>query len=77
MNHYLILGVERDATRDEIEAAFRRASTMTYGQFGGGGAGGARTAQLETAYTVLTDPAKRAAYDRKLDEELERRADEL
>lgn len=77
MNHYLVLGVERNATRDEIETAFRLRSTMTYGQFGGGGAGGARTAELEAAYTVLTDPVKRTAYDRQLDEELSRRAGEL
>ncbi|NNC43855.1 MAG: DnaJ domain-containing protein [Acidimicrobiia bacterium] len=76
MNHYLVLGVERNATRDEIETAFRLRSTMTYGQFGGGGAGGARTAELEAAYTVLTDPVKRAAYDRQLDEELSRRTGE-
>ncbi|MBT8201580.1 MAG: DnaJ domain-containing protein [Acidimicrobiia bacterium] len=76
MNHYLVLGVERNATRDEIETAFRLRSTMTYGQFGGGGAGGARTAELEAAYTVLTDQVKRAAYDRQLDEELSRRTGE-
>ena len=66
-DHYIILGVPRDATSSEIEAGFRRVSTLTYGQFGGGGAGGKRTARIEEAYLVLRDPAKRAAYDKTLD----------
>ena len=65
-DHYIILGVRRDATRKEIEAGFRRASTLTFGQFGGGGAGGKRTARIEEAYVVLSDPKKRAEYDRFL-----------
>ncbi len=76
MNHYLVLGVDRNATQAEIENAFRLRSTMTYGQFGGGGAGGARTAELEAAYVALSDPAKRAEYDRQLDQELSRRAND-
>ncbi len=67
-DYYLVLGVGRDATRQEIEAAFKRMSTQTYVQFGGGGAGGKRTARIEEAYTVLSDPAQRAEYDRRLAE---------
>ncbi len=62
-DHYLVLGVERDASQAEIEAAFKRMSTQTYVQFGGGGAGGKRTARIEKAYAVLGDPERRAEYD--------------
>ncbi len=74
ISHYVMLGVDRNASADEIEAAFKRASTFTYGQFGGGGAGGKRTARIEEAYTVLRDPARRAAYDATLDDQLRKEA---
>ncbi len=66
IDHYLVLGVERNASQDEIEAAFRRVSTQTYVQLGGGGAGGKRSERLEEAYAVLRDPLRRAAYDATL-----------
>ena len=65
IDHYLVLGVGRGATRQEIEKAFKRVSTQTYSLLGGGGAGGKRTARIEEAYAVLRDSERRAAYDRR------------
>ena len=69
INHYLLLGVERDATPEEIERGYKRVSTQTYVMLGGGGAGWKRTPAIEEAYVTLRDPVKRVAYDKLLDEE--------
>ncbi len=66
LNHYLVLGAERDASQAEIEAAFTRVTTQLYAQFAGRGAGGEQTALIEEAYAVLRDPARRAEYDKQL-----------
>ncbi|HEY5650848.1 MAG TPA: DnaJ domain-containing protein [Acidimicrobiia bacterium] len=63
INHYLVLGAERDASLQEIEAAFTRATVQLHTQLAGRGAGGKQTARIEEAYTVLRDPARRAEYD--------------
>jgi molecular chaperone DnaJ len=66
MNHYLVLGVEKDASQTEIERAFKRVSTQNYTLLGGIGMGGKRTALIEEAYAVLKDPQRRAEYDKTL-----------
>lgn len=66
LNHYLVLGADRDASQQEIEAAFTRAVTQLAAQFGGRGAGGKQTVRIESAYAVLRDPARRAEYDKQL-----------
>jgi len=66
VNHYLVLGAERDASQQEIEAAFTRVTTQLYAQFAGRGAGGKQTARIEETYAVLRDPMRRAEYDKRL-----------
>src|ERR687885_1633508 len=75
-NHYDVLGLERDASTDDVRSAYRLRSHMfhpdkyeTYPE--------PLRSQLKTeaakefkkltaAYDVLRDPAKRAAHDRDL-----------
>jgi len=56
-DYYEQLGLPRDATRAEIDAAYYRQAV---------GADGERARELEVAHRVLTDPARRSRYDRWL-----------
>ncbi len=67
LNHYLVLGVERDATPEEIEEAFERSSTQLDESTAVEGTPAARSARIEEAYTVLRDPDKRGEYDKTRD----------
>lgn len=67
LNHYLVLGVERDATQEEIEDAFEKSSTQLDESTAVEGTPAARSERIEEAYAVLRDPDKRAEYDRTLD----------
>jgi signal peptidase I len=60
MTHYETLGVQRTATRAEIDEAFRRRSDMAWSD--------ERIRELQTAYQTLMDPASRAQYDRALED---------
>ena len=66
LNHYLVLGTERDASQREIDKALTRVTTQLYAQLAGRGAGGKRTARIEEAYAVLRDPRRSAEYDKQL-----------
>jgi signal peptidase I len=57
-DHYETLGIEPDASRDEIDQAFRRKSDLAWSD--------ERIRELQTAYQTLTDPDRRAEYDRAL-----------
>ena len=65
-NHYLVLGVERNASQAEIEAAFLGASAFSSVFNGVVGRASKHGARLEEAYAVLRDPRSRAAYDETL-----------
>lgn len=60
MNLYEALGVEPTATAEEIRAAYRALAREHHPDMGGDGE---RMAAVNTAYAVLSDPERRAAYD--------------
>ena len=67
LDHYMVLGVEREATQSQIEDAYERAKSEDGVDIGDGGIGPARAADIESAYAVLRDPAKRTEYNKTLD----------
>ncbi len=60
---YEILSVAPDADAEELRAAFRRLSKKVHPDAGGSDA---LFGQVKEAYDVLSDPARRAEYDRSL-----------
>lgn len=63
-DYYGLLGVRRDATPDELRAAYRREAVRVHpDKCPGDASASARFQQLSEAYQVLSDPRKRQAYD--------------
>lgn len=62
---YLTLGVPRTATSDEIKKAYRKLAKEHHPDLKQGSAGNEeRFKEISAAYTILSDPEKRARYDR-------------
>jgi molecular chaperone DnaJ len=62
---YEVLGVARDASEADLKAAFRRQAALHHPDRNQGDEKAAeRFKELNTAYQILSDPQKRAAYDR-------------
>ena len=61
MTHYETLGVNRDATADEIKKAYRRKASKAHSDRGGGS--DEQMAKINVAYEVLSDPERRQNYD--------------
>lgn len=59
-NHYTTLGVQKDATADEIKKAYRKLAGQHHPDKGGDKA---KFQAIQAAYAVLGDPQKRAEYD--------------
>ena len=62
-NYYLILGITSDADLDEIKAAFRRRAMELHPDHSGLESG--PFLEVQEAYGVLSDPARRRDYDRR------------
>ncbi|MGA0356085.1 MAG: J domain-containing protein [Ilumatobacteraceae bacterium] len=62
-DHYSVLGVGRGAGQDEIRTAYRREARRLHPDSAGAGSS-TQMAQLNEAYRVLSDPGRRALYDR-------------
>jgi curved DNA-binding protein CbpA len=60
---YAVLGVQHDATTTTIAAAYRALARRHHPDVSGAGNAERRMAQINAAWTVLRDPARRAAWD--------------
>jgi curved DNA-binding protein CbpA len=70
LDHYQLLGVSRGASREEITQAWRRRARAEHPDHRPRDAGAVaadRFRALANAYHVLSEPARRAAYDRVLE----------
>lgn len=72
LTHYERLEIQREATRDEIKAAYRRKALRTHPDLRHGSAEQIKQANkefafLSEAYATLIDPDRRAAYESLLE----------
>jgi molecular chaperone DnaJ len=63
-DYYEILGVSRTATPEEIKAAFRKLARQYHPDVSQEANAEERFKEINEAYAVLSEPDKRAAYDR-------------
>ena len=63
-DYYAILQVHTGATKEVIDAAYRKLATKYHPDVNTSLDAASRMKQLNEAYEVLSDPARRAAYDR-------------
>ena len=67
-NYYIILGIEPDATQEQIKSAYRSKAKQSHPDHHGGGSKPFR--DVQEAYEILSDPACRRAYDDELAREV-------
>jgi len=65
VDYYRVLGVPPGADQKTIKAAYRRLARTYHPDTQNGEASEEKMKQINEAYAVLSDPHKRAAYDRK------------
>lgn len=65
-NYYADLGVPRDASPEDIRRAYHKAARELHPDVSGEAETTENFLRIQTAYDVLSDPAKRAQYDQTL-----------
>ena len=69
INHYAVLGLDRDCSAEQIRAAYRILAKRHHPDRNGGAPESVvRTQELNLAYETLGDPERRLAYDAELAE---------
>jgi DnaJ-class molecular chaperone len=66
-NYYVVLGVSRDEKPAGIRSAYRKLAKEMHPDLAGE-SGTKQFQEIAEAYSVLSDPARRRAHDRKLDD---------
>lgn len=68
-NHYARLGLDRNCSPGQIREAYRILAKRFHPDMNGGSADSVQqTQELNLAYEILSDPARRASYDAALEE---------
>ena len=71
--YYIALGIAEDADADAIKSAFRSRAKRLHPDFNPSPVAAKQFHRLHEAYATLSDPRKRAAYDRPWKKEFGRR----